>query len=150
MKNPILDILLALCFILGVCSSEIVDPSASRYPVFERIKIVHVYEMGGYYEEASTDNLLSDEQRSMLWSLMRVDGWVVASDLPETGFLAEFCVVELCDDEYVQIWFFNDWSKEHALIVPGVPPQKGEKICYFAPADVIIDIMAYVETLNYE
>ena len=72
---------------------------------------------------------------------MRIDEWLVASDLPVTGYSSEFYITEAS-----QIWFFNQYYNK-TLVVPSSPDKLGEKVCYFAPPDVISDIQAYLETL---
>jgi len=112
--------------------------SYSYYPVFDKIEKIY---LGDGYEDAQAF-ILSNEERSELWRLMCIDTWVVASGLPESGFPSEFYI-----DEVNQVWFFNKYSGQ-ALIVPSIPDKNGEKICYFAPANVITDIMSFIKTLT--
>ena len=177
MRKTVLALILVLCFTLGACGkktaapstspSQVADPpptpniesalpsdptpepavdvpseptteSYSYYPIFERIEKICV---GDGYGDADTVFTLNDDERSALWLLMRVDDWVVATDLPIAGFVPEFYILE---DE--QAWFFNIYRGQ-ILVVPSSPPPDGDKVCYFAPTDVLTDIMAYTETL---
>ena len=160
-KTMTLALLLVICLMLGACGGQNAAPSSSPpptpsgepaltpepadqpysyYPVFERIE--ELYVGGGYGDEPAY--LLSDDERSQLWLLMRVDDWVVASDLPIGGFSSKFYILE--GD---QTWYFNAYAGgDKTLIVPGAPDPNGEKTCYFAPIDVITDILAYTETLT--
>jgi len=113
-------------------------PTDEPFPILERIDRLLV---GSGFEEPIT-YILDDDQRMDLWSLMRVEDWVVATDLPAIGFSAAFYIYEIENGEWVQTWFFNFWD-DQTLIVPW-----GSGESYFAPLDVIDDVLAFAETLT--
>jgi hypothetical protein len=116
------------------------------YPVFERIDRLTVGD--GYEPENDVNFTVSDDERSELWRLMRVDEWVVAADLPVTSFYPTFYIAEETETAF-QVWLFTPAFNQWALIVPSFPnPNDDFKICYFAPLDIIADIIAFTETLN--
>ena len=129
------------------------DSAYSDYPVFEKIETVY---MGGWEDpEDDIVFMLSDEERAILWLLMRVDEWVVAEDLPAMGVDSNFRIIEEAVQTswtfiyhgIGQAWGFSQYY-EHTLIIPALPDENSQKICYFAPADVLIDIIAFAETLT--
>lgn len=110
------------------------------YPTLEKVEAVCVGD--GFGEENKDVFVLSEEELSTFWKLLRINGWEVAMDLKAMGYTPDFYI-----RESEQIWFFNQY-KGKTLVVPSFPDAKGEKICYYAPGDVISDVIAYMETLT--
>ena len=144
MKKLALIFLLTFCLALTACDNKPVDlPVDQSDPqeivsIFEKIEKLSLGE--GYGDDMFF--LPNANEQSELLQLMRMDEWVVASDLPITGFSSEFYL-----QENEQTWFFNKYN-DQTLIVPSSPDSNGEKVCYLAPKDVIPDVLAYAETLS--
>ena len=119
-------------------SGHITDEEYSYYPTLEKMEKIS---LGNEYEDAPFF-ILNEKERGDLWPLMRINEWVVASDLPISGYSSEFYISEAS-----QIWFFNQYD-DKILVVPSSSDKRGEKVCYFAPPDVISDIQTYLETLT--
>lgn len=108
------------------------------FPVYERVVNITVgngFELGTIY-------LPSDDQLEALWPMMRFDQWEIATDLPVGGFASVFYIVQ--ED---QVWFFDGYG-EKTLVIPSYPDESGKKVCYFAPIEVINDIMSYIDTMT--
>ena len=117
----------------------------SYYPVFERIEKIIVGDGYNYEPEDEIIFILNDTERSELWRLMRIDEWVIATDLPAIGLYPTVIITEPA----FQVWFFNLWDEEQILIIPSSPnPNNDEKVCYFAPLDILTDIITFTETLT--
>ena len=115
----------------------------SYFPIRDRIDEIHI---GSDYEDENyTVFVLNEKERVILWQLIRVDEWVVAEDLPAAGFDHDFSISEGNE----QSWFFCNWYGRQVLIIPSFPnPEDGEKVCFFAPLDVLTDTVAFIDTLT--
>ena len=164
MKKLLLAILLILGCLLGACSNEpaveteiapeitsepasnsntepesnSTTESYSYYPVADKLERIY---LGSGYEEDPFFIALNEEERLEIWSLMRIDEWVIAEDIPIGGFAEEFYL-----QEGPQKWLFNQYDGQ-ALIVPSLRDPDGMRTCYYAPVDIITDIKTYTEAL---
>jgi len=131
--------------VLPEMTTENTAPPYSYYPVFDKIEKINIG--NGYESENDTVFVLSDEERLELWRLMRIDEWIVASDLPHEVPGAVFSIFEKpdkIDAMAFQSWAFKQYG-EQLLIIPALPDENSVKICYFAPFDILTDIMAFIE-----
>jgi hypothetical protein len=131
-------------------SDDDVIEEYSYYPVVEKIEKI---ETGSSYEpENQVVFILSDEERSELWLLMRIDEWVIASDLALDLSVSpsDFSIHEMgINEEHgaPQSWAFRKWDGQ-TLISPSLPDKDSKKICYFAPADILPNLVSFTERLK--
>lgn len=106
-------------------------------------QIISVYRLpADGSDDATKIYTLTSEQQTKLAEVMRLSEWEPATDLPAMGFRAELFFTEAA-----QTWYINEFG-EKALIVPAIPKEDGEKICYYAPVEIITSVIEYLETLT--
>jgi len=125
-----------------------VENEYSYYPVLDKIEKIYI---GSAYEpENQIIFVLNDKERLELWQLMKIDEWITASDLPLSLPTSDFSIHEkVINEEHGawQSWAFREWEGQ-TLIVPSLPDKDSKKICYFASADVLLNLISFTETLT--
>ncbi|MCL2022972.1 MAG: hypothetical protein FWG82_01190 [Oscillospiraceae bacterium] len=108
-------------------------------PVFEKLDTLFVG-IGEHYEDNAAVTLkLNAAERERLWALLDVDSW----ELMEEESLDPHAFSIFAE----QTWFFA-YGDQKTLIVPFFPENDGRKICYFAPEELIANVLAFAHDLG--
>ncbi|MCL2108981.1 MAG: hypothetical protein FWH20_06525 [Oscillospiraceae bacterium] len=125
----------------------------SYIPVYSRIDKIYLGSgMEGDIDEDIPISLDSDEL-AVLWQLMRVDEWEVATDWPWM-LPSEFRITETANDEIYQVWFFGEYNGQ-LMIGPSLsnpddeenPVTGSHKVIYVAPIEIYTDMLEFIESL---
>ena len=151
-------LVIILCCILGACSNaesapEVAPPVSSALPIEPEEDLVNPYpvyerltELCLSYGESRQDVFtLNEEGRLTLWPLLRVNEWIVATDLPffsGSGNGIYFTANDMA-------WWVERFD-DKTIIIPSDINGNGEKICFYAPDGVRDAVLAFAEILAQE